>query len=107
MATKTLGTELAEEMAEGVDGHEFEGCTVVEGGKWELDYASSRDGQRREIVFECRGKYYKLVRTCIPAGDEISHDSDYQKEWECAEVEKVEVVSHEWKVVDPPHPRLG
>lgn len=100
MGAKTIGTELAEEMADGVVGHEFEGCAVVAQGMWELDDSSSRDGQHRETVFKCQGKCYKLVRTCIPCGDEISHDSDYQKEWECPEVEKVEVTTHEWKPVD-------
>ena len=91
---KKIGVELADELMWTDVGDEVESHVVVENGEW-ID-----DGkwQHKSIIFQFNDKYYKLIRS--RSGSYFSdwyYDSEDQKEFECDEVEKVEVKTYKWE----------
>ena len=74
---------------------EEKGMFFVEATEWVADYKF----QNRQVIFKYDGKYYAIEesRSGSPFS-EYHYDSEYwSNEVECDEVEKVEIVTYEWR----------
>lgn len=90
---KTINAELADELMFGCVGEEIDGCKIVEQSEWTQEHKY----QYMYIVFEFDGKFYSLSRSRSGSYHSDWHyDSEYEKEFRCPEVEKVEKVVYEW-----------
>lgn len=93
---KTINAELADELMFGCVGEEVDGCKIVEQSEWTQEHKC----QYMDIIFECDEKFYSLSRGRSGSYHTDWHyDSEYQDEFECPEVERVEVTTYEWKPV--------
>lgn len=88
---------LRDAVLNGVVGETDHGITLIEEGQW----ASEGKYERAAYIFQFEGKFYRVKdsRTGSYFTDYFYESGGWRDEVECEEVEKVEVISHQWKRV--------